>query len=117
MVNPKITKYAVNGSGGAYVSIPATTWCRYVEIIEDDAATAQGLTIQLPADNFGSTDSISAAHEPFKLGEPAYQGSTGNLLGYTATSDARGNSYPATTLCKVRSLTATATTVQVKEWQ
>lgn len=123
MNQPKITKYAINATGGAFIAILATTWCRYVEIIEDDAAAAVGLQYQLPNDSFTATYDISAAHEPIKLGEPSYQGSTGPLLGHTAivlqtdtSKIAAGNNSPATTLCNIKSFGA-ATTIQVKEWQ
>jgi len=45
-VNPKRTRYAINGSGGAAVVIRLTVWAKYVSIDEDttaNAGIAQGL--------------------------------------------------------------------------
>lgn len=126
MPQPKITHYSINGSGGAYVSIPATLWCTRFEILEDDAATRQGLTIELPDDNFVQVCSVAATAQPFSRGESPDMASgrrTGVLLGKPQQSNPNGSvqagvsaTIAATTLAKVRSLTATATNVVVREW-
>lgn len=107
---------AVNGSGGAFVSILASIPCRRMEIIEDDSVTAQGLDYQLPNDNFATTFDVTAAHEPIVLGNVVAAGhGAGPVLGYPAQRTA-GESIAADTVIKLRSKTVTATTVRVTEY-
>lgn len=121
---PKITKYALNGSAGAYISIPATQWCRRVEVSEDDAAANTGFTYTLPDDNFTAVYSVAAAHEPLVLAHPVLAGiGVGPLLGAPAQTLATdlskipaGNVVAATILFKAKSLGAGATTLVVKEY-
>jgi hypothetical protein len=120
---PKITKYAINSSAGAVTSIPATVWCRRVEISEDDAAANTGFSYTLPDDSFTAVYSVAAAHEPLVLAHPVLGGvGVSPLLGapqQTLATDLSkvpaGNVVAATILLKAKSLGA-ATTLVVKEF-
>lgn len=105
---------AINGSGGAFTAISAATFARAAWIQEDGlAASRQGLTIKWPN---GSTTDYAPGDEPILMaGNP--QGELGGgaqpLVGVPASYNAMGGA--ATQYCQVKSLTATATTVQVTE--
>jgi hypothetical protein len=118
---------AVNGSGGAFVAVSATSVTRRVEIIEDGSANAgvgQGLQIQFD-DGFGTvpnvpntanTYTVEPVSEPFTLGEPIPQGAGyGRVIG-TPPDNSGGYSIPATPLANVRSASATATIIRVNEY-
>jgi hypothetical protein len=108
------TPTTVNASSGANVALTAMTFARYVEIQEDGpSANWQGLTVTWPN---GSVDNYPATGEPIVIGNKAgaLGGSGGPLVGVPANYN--GSNNPATTYCNVKSLTATATSVHVTEW-
>lgn len=113
---------AINGSAGAWTSISATQITRRVEIIEDasaNAGAAQGLQYQFDDGQvppFTSVYQILAGDEPLILGDPVPQGrGYGPVIGVGPQSSG-GSSMPATLLCKIRSLSATATAVRISEF-
>ena len=115
----------VNGSGGAFVNVPASIFSLYVEIQEDGSVAGQGLDVKYPSDNFTAVYDYPAAAQPIKLGVPLNTGAPGHapMLGkpsrtvpvpksdgtYSNTTEA------ATVYCQVRSKTATATVIRVDE--
>lgn len=118
----RTTLYNINGSGGAFVSIPATMITRRAEIIEDasaNAGVAQGLAYQIDDSQippYTTIYQLTAGEEPLILGEPIPQGKGfGSVIGKPAQNSG-GFTEAATVLCKLRSLTATATIVRVTEF-
>lgn len=100
---------AVNGNAGAWTSIAATIPAHSVQIVEDaSAGGGQGLEVQFAADNFAVTDQY-AAGQAVGITGPGYDG----VLGYGPGGKFDGSA--ADVYCKVRSATATATTVRVVE--
>src|SRR3954468_304622 len=67
----------VNGSGGAFVNVPASIFAVYAEIQEDGSVTAQGLDVKYPSDNFTATYDYLAAAQPIKIGVPLNTGAPG----------------------------------------
>jgi hypothetical protein len=107
---------SLNGSGGAYTSLVAKGMCRRLEIVEDDAATRQGLQYQLPDDTFATTYAVAATAEPLVLGQEVGKGlGHGSPIGLKAQTDPAGRSWGGNTMIKLKSLSATATTINVKE--
>lgn len=116
---PKTTLYNLNGSGGAFTAIPSTIPARRVEIREDESVAPQGLQYQKPEDNFTAVFVCGTPAGPDQpqivLGNVVAHGhGRGNLLGLPAQNTG-GSSIPATTYIKVKSKSATATTVRVTE--
>lgn len=122
---------AVNGSGGAYVPISATSVVRRLEMIEDgsaNAGVAQGFTYQFD-DGQGTVPNTPSANvytvlptatepntEPVVIGEYIPQGAGyGRVIG-TPPDASGGYTIPATLLANVRSLSATATILRVTEY-
>lgn len=77
--NPRVTSYAINAKGGAWVPIPLTIMASKVTVIEDPAfnnGVFQGLTGYYvdtqPPQNPG-VDAPSAAAVPPGVATPAYQ--------------------------------------------
>jgi len=107
---------AVNGSGGAYVSVPAPMFTRMFTVREDEAGTPQGLTYQLPDDNFVNTYTVGTPGSP---DQPqitrGHVSMTGNamapLLGLPTQTGLQARA--ADTLIKLRSKTVTATSVRI----
>lgn len=137
--NTNIRLIDINGDAGAFVSILATgptrAWRIQESIIKQadgSSVTPQGFTIQIPNDGtaapgFNTTFARPAASETNEPGEfPFFEnwnrisehGPTGEVMG------GPGNATPgsgigvtvATVLCKIRSLTATATTIEIVEY-
>lgn len=98
MTTPKITNYAVNGSGGATVKIPLTIQASFVRVQEDptlNAGVAQGIEGYLldavtgarastrqywPANTAGQE---GPAYQPIELGDPRrVHGQLGEPLGF-----------------------------------
>lgn len=104
---------AVNGDGGAYVSIAATIPARAVQIVEDDSVAGQGLEAQFPGDGYATTDTY-AAGTPISIVGPGRDGLAG-LPEQNAADPTAFNHRAADVYCKLRSATATATTVRVVE--
>lgn len=115
---------AVNGSGGALTPILASTFARYVELLED-GATPQGLTILWPN---GTTTNHPPSQEPIVVAGNK-GGALGGPIGPCVGVPAGGMvpalpkpgggtipQSPATQYCQVKSLTATATAVHVDEY-
>lgn len=119
--NPKRRVIAVNGSGGAFVTISASKFARYIEIAEcpaDGGAftgtfTAQGLNYQLPDDNFATTHPL-AAGATFVLGQK--EDPSQKCFGQPGWTTPDNQTVPATVYMKVKSATVTATNVEVREW-
>jgi hypothetical protein len=118
----RTTLYNINGSAGAFVSIPATQITRRVEIIEDgsaNAGVAQGLQYQFDDGQtppYTTVYAITGPEEPLILGDPVPQGKGyGPVIGKPAQNSG-GYAEAATVLCKLKSLSATATVVRVTEF-
>jgi hypothetical protein len=118
MANPAHRQIALNGSGGAYVSILATVMATYWEAMEDEGTTTQGITVQVPNDGFATTNTFSFGSQPVAAYNPhKYDGGRGPLLGMPAqNSSGLFNYIAATTLLKARSNSATATTIRFDEY-
>lgn len=136
-LNPRITLVAINGSGGAETIIRLTGFTIYMEIEEDpsyNAGTAQGLqghyldpansTVANPAANqvwLANTDGQEGvAFQPIKFGEKRRGHSHATPLGHGGSN---GKPFspglpPAlgTPMVSLKSNSATATGVIVKEW-
>lgn len=132
---------AINGSGGAFVSVVAKSTVRRLEIEESSvtvaaaAQTLQGLLqYQLPNDDTaagfttifqavgGNTEAAEGTVVPAKiaLGNPVGQMKEGGEIIGQLGQPIVGSNPPglttATTMIKLRSGTATATTVMVTEY-
>jgi hypothetical protein len=137
MPNPQYLTLAA--TGGAYVTVLATSVCRRVEVIEDfgsNAGVGQGLEYLLPDQTSGnptvpswvgiagSTANPTAATTGFKIApqtEPIILGQTvafgsgsGLVLGH-GPDNSGGYSIAATPLIMVRSASASTTTIRVTE--
>ena len=116
---PKTTLYNLNNNAGAFTSIPSTIPARRVEIREDESVPVQGLQYQKPEDGFTQAFVCGIPAGPDQpqivLGNVVAHGNAyGQLLGLPAQNTG-GVSIPATTCIKVRSKTATATSIRVTE--
>jgi|SRR5882724_3208195 len=122
----------INGSGGAVVTISLTRPCRMFDVVEQpDPATyvgafvPQGLVYETPAKNTAGVWSFAGAFTPngtLQPGEPydennriAIGNAVGPVLGMGAQTTPDGKTIPARPMLKVRSATATATKVRVRE--
>ncbi|PYP83000.1 MAG: hypothetical protein DMG65_25245 [Candidatus Angelobacter sp. Gp1-AA117] len=118
---PKTTLISLNANTGAFTTITASIPARRVEIREDESVTAQGLQYQKPDDNFTATFNVGTPAGPDQpqivLGNPIATGhGSSPLLGLPAQNTG-GSSTPATTYLKVRSRTASTTTIRVVEYE
>lgn len=120
---------AINGTGGAWVEVDGTVVSRYAEAIEDflaNGGTAQGLEYQLPI--FGDDGqvtwtgpiyAIAPESEPLQFGDKkALESAHGAILaapGQPILGLVNGSA--AVPICRLRSATATATTVNFSEFQ
>jgi hypothetical protein len=103
----------LNGNGGTYTNIEATIPARAVQIVEDDSVAGQGLQAQFPGDGFATTATY-AAGTPIGITGAGRDGICG-LPEQNAADPAAFNHLAADVYCKLRSATATATTVRVVE--
>lgn len=118
---PKTSLYNLNSSAGAFTAIPSTIPARRVEVREDESVTTQGLQYQKPDDNFTNTYNVGPPAGPDQpqivLGNVVgHLSGRGNVVGLPAQNTG-GSSIPATTYLKVRSRTASTTTVRVVEFE
>lgn len=114
---PRTTRVAVNGSGGANVNITCTMPCRRVEILEDGGATAQGYTFTPTGGSAENVPATSSQQDPLVLGNKVAHGNAkGAILGFPAQTGYPMNS-PATVYGVAKSLTATAITLLVTEYE
>lgn len=107
---------SINGSGGAFVIIRATTMCRRVEVIEDASANAgvkQGLAYQVAND--GTLNGFTNTFAADPVDEPVVVRDFGAVIG-NGPDASGGFTIPATQVINVRSLSATATVVRVTEY-
>ncbi len=112
---PNVRLITLPAKGSAPVTINASIAVRRVEIIEDEAATPQGLIFQSQKDNFVSTNTVGPSTEPIILGNPVAQGRGASpILGYPAYNSG-GSAIAATPLFKATSATATPTTIRFTE--
>ena len=111
----------LNGNGGAFTAVSATTVTRRVEIIEDGSANGgvgQGLNYQFndgSATPFTTTYTIEPQSEPIVLGTPIPQGAGFGLVVGTPADNSGGYAIAATLLINLRSASANPTTVRVTE--
>ena len=98
-------------TSGANVAITAKIFASYVEIAEDDSATAVGLIVTWPN---GSVSEYSPTKQPIKIGDATHIG-RGPLVGVPANYSGATNAVPATPYCQVKSMGAN-TNVRVSEW-
>jgi hypothetical protein len=112
---------SLNGSGGAFTAVSATTVSRRVEVIEDGSAnggTGQGLSYQF---NDGSTTpfttiyTIEPQSEPIVLGTPVPLGAGFGLVLGTPADRSGGYTLAATLLINLRSASTSSTIVRVTE--
>ncbi|SRR6266496_38067 len=113
---PATRLIAINGSGGAFVDILATSACSQFQIQEDDAATRQGLQVKTLLDKCASLNSYATTAQPIDVPNPHKYGINGPLLGLPAQGTSGAFNYRAADkLASVRSLSATATTIRFIE--
>lgn len=137
MANPQYITLAA--TGGAYVTVTATSVCRSAYVIEDFGANAgigQGLEYLLPDNTSpnptvpswvgaaGSTATPTAAtvgfkvapgSEPITLGQPIpHGGGYGTVIGH-GPDNSGGYSIAATPLIMLRSASASTTIVRITE--
>jgi|SRR5581483_7696476 len=119
---PKRTVVAINGNAGAFVTISASRFARYVEIAEcppnGGAFTGgnyapQGINYQIPDDNFQAQFALVPG-DTFAIGEKDFP--RDRAVGQPGWTDPDGKNVPATVYCKMKSATVTATEVEVREW-
>lgn len=138
MANPQYITLAA--TGGAYVTVLATSVCRRIDVIEDfgvNAGVGQGLEYLLPDQNSpnptvpswvgtaGVTANPTAATagfkvapqtEPIQPGQPIPWGAGyGTVIGH-GPDNSGGYSIAATPLIMLRSASATTTAVRVTEF-
>jgi hypothetical protein len=129
----------INGSAGVYISVPATGptrgWRVQESIIkksDGSAVTPQGFTIQVPNDStdlttgFTETFARPAAAVATEPGDVPFfenfnwateHGANGDVFGGAGNSNPSSiGATTATVLFKIRSLTATATTIELTEY-
>lgn len=123
MSNPQRTVIDINGSGGAFVLLSASlgSW-GYVEVAECPPGgsgnyaggdyAAQGLEYQLASENYANTYP-AVPGEIISIGDAFRKNRSIGMGGFTLPG---GEVRPGTPYMKVRSATATATQVLVKEW-
>lgn len=107
----------LNGNAGAFTPIPAPMATRYFTVREDEAGAAtQGLQAQFPDDGFTQTYTYGPPGSPdqpqISRGHIAMNHGKGPVLGYPQYSSG-GQTRPADVLIKLRSKSATATTVRI----
>ena len=113
---------SLNGSGGAFVPVSATTVSRRVEVIEDGSAnggTGQGLGYQFndgSATPFTTVYTIEPAQEPIVLGTPVAFGAGFGLVVGTPADNSGGYALAATLLINLRSASTSSTIVRVTEY-
>ncbi|MGA8727379.1 MAG: hypothetical protein WB608_01405 [Terracidiphilus sp.] len=138
---PNLTRRLIdiNGDAGALISIIATGPCRgwritesIIKLSDGSAVTPQGFTIQIPNDGtaapgFNTTFARPAASEANEPGEFPYfenwnhiseHGPVGEVFANVGNANP-GSGIGATAaieLCRIRSLTATATTIEIVEY-
>jgi hypothetical protein len=119
---PKRTVIAINGSGGAFVNIPATCFARYVEITEcpptGGAFTGgnyapQGINFTSPDDGFVAVDGLVAG-DVLPLGSKDQP--RDRAVGTPGWTDPAGAVIAPTIYAKMRSATVTGTQVEVREY-
>jgi hypothetical protein len=128
-VNPKTTKVALNGSGGAYVDIALTILASKAEIQEDpnlNAGTAQGLTgFYLDPDSSHAAPAVDPANDTVNQWLPNTTGQNGRAYqpiifgGMDGRVDGGKGNYvgaAGTPLLRIRSSSATATGILLVEW-
>lgn len=111
---------ALNGSGGARVTIAATGPTRGIEFMEDEATAPQGLSFLTFVDGFVAVNVVSFGSEPIQIPNFHRIGDRGPLLGMNAQNAANGTGAPnyraADNLVQARSNTATVTTLRFIEY-
>lgn len=122
-----VQQIALNADSGGFTNIDPTVAAYYVKILEDasaNAGVAQGLQLQFPivvdgqVTGWGPTISVAPGYEPVELGEKRSHRSPGPIIGQppqqTLGMANVGNVIP---YCRMRSASASATTINVWEYQ
>lgn len=118
---PKTTLYTMPAAGAAFLAIPATIPCRYVEIREDESVTPQGLIYQRPNldRSFSVTEQVGTPSSPdaaqIILGNKLASGNAQSALLGLPAQNSGGSSIPATTLLNVKSVGAGGNKIRVIE--
>lgn len=111
---------ALNGAGGAFVTIAATGPTRGLEFMEDEGGVPQGIQFSSFVDGFVALNTVSFGTEPIQIPNFHKVSDRGPLLGMNAQNVANGTSAPnyraADNLIIVRSDTATPTTLRFIEY-
>lgn len=111
---------ALNGNGGAFVTIAATGPTRGIEFMEDEGTAPQGIQFSSYVDGFVALNTVSFGTEPIEIPNFHKVGDRGPLIGMNEQNLANGVNAPnyraADNLIKARSNTATATTLRFIEY-
>lgn len=100
-------------TAGVWTPVPATRFSRRVEIAEDGSATAVGIALKFPEDNFTQQYDYPVGQQPVVLGNAIAQGrGVGPILGWPAQSGA--NARAADNYCLASAMSAT-TKIRVTE--
>jgi hypothetical protein len=91
---------------GAYTTISAAAFARYVEIAEDGSVAPAGIVVKWPN---GNVDTYTPAQQPVRIGNPG--GGGGALVGCPSYQ----TGVTATQYCQVKSVAATGS-LRVSEW-
>lgn len=120
IASPKRREIAVNGSGGAQVLISASMFTGYIEIQEQaaepytgGAVIGQGLNYQRADEDYANTYPLTPG-AILQIGDAIRKNQSVGVPSFTYPD---GQVRPATPLIKVISATATATSVEVREWR
>ena len=91
---------------GTFTPIPALQFARRVELTEDAAAAAVGLSVKYPEDNFVGIHDYLPAQEPVIIGNTvAFGHGQGPILGWPVQTGL--NARAADTYCTVSCLSGT----------
>ena len=109
----------LNGNGGAFVTVVATAKCTRWAVVEDallaggGTGTAQGLVMEYPEDNYTHDYAYQASQEPIPFPPDAIYPLGGQVRLPQQGNSGDFNYIPASVLFRARSLSATATVINI----